>query len=212
MGYAMPERPRFLERALQGLAFWIGHRHSLFSSYPLPEGAIVAEACNLIQANLANSLILRPECQYRRLVPPGTQINEIGALARADLVILSNEANPISRDDDLSRHVQFVMEVKRGSAARAAIDDDLTRLYSFLRVTETKARCFLIVVSESKAPNRFISDGKSRLGTHCIPNCKGCFHVRRTVKAAASFSNKRSAHYVCLLEVFRDRPKKLPAI
>lgn len=26
MGYEMPDRPRFLENALQGFAFWIGHR------------------------------------------------------------------------------------------------------------------------------------------------------------------------------------------
>ena len=104
------------------------------------------------------------------------------------------------------------MEVKRGSAAKAAIDEDLKRLHAFLRVSQTNARCFLIVVSESKAPHRFVSEGASRRGTHGIPGCEGCFHVRRTVKAAASFSNKTSAHYVCLLEVFRDRPKKLPAM
>jgi hypothetical protein len=212
VGYAMPERPRFLERALQGLAFWIGHRHSLFRSYPLPEGAIVAEACNLIQANLSDSLVLQPECQYKRLVPPGVQVIGVGDLARADLVIFSDAAKPTLRQGDVSPHVHFVIEVKRGSASKAAIDDDLRRLHSFLCATPTNARVFLIVVSESKAPNRFVSEGKSRLGTHQIHSCAGCFHVRRTVKAAASFSNKSSAHYVCLLEIFRDRPRKLPAI
>lgn len=212
MGYEMPERPRFLERALQGLAFWIGHRHSLFRSYPLPEGAMVAEACNLIQANLSDSLILQPECQYKRLVPGGVQLNGVGDLARADLVIFSNRAALLIKRGDISPHVHFVMEVKRGSASKAAIDGDLKRLYAFLSASPTNARAFLIIVSESKVPNRFVSEGKSRLGTHNIPNSDGCFHVRRTVKAAASFSKKSSAHYVCLLEVFRDRPKKLPVI
>ena len=50
MGATLPERQKWLENALQGLAFWIGHRHSLFNGYPLVEGALVAEACNLIQA------------------------------------------------------------------------------------------------------------------------------------------------------------------
>ena len=45
-----------------------------------------------------------------------------------------------------------------------------------------------------------------------VGNCTGCFHVRRTVKAAASFSNKKTAHYLCLIEVFRERPQRLPAI
>lgn len=206
----MPDRPKFLEAALQGLAFWIGHRHSLFRSYPLPEGAMVAEACNLIQANLSDALRLQPECQYQRLVAPGVDLKGIGSLGRADLVIFSRhgevgEANQFER-------VHFVMEVKRGSATAASMNDDLKRLYTFLCATPTQARAFLIVVSESKAPRRFVANGKSILGTHPIPDSDGCFHVRRTVKAAASFSNKSSAHYVCLLEVFHVRPQKLPKI
>jgi len=211
MGYEMPDRPAFLERALQGLAFWIGHRHSLYSHYPLPEGAMVAEACNLIQANLPDNLLLRPERQYRNLLNNNTQLEGYGAHARADLVIFSAEAKKHA-DAKAWRHVHFVIEVKRGSASKASINDDLNRLYKFLCATETNARCFLILVSESKAPNRFVLDGKSRLHTHDIPNCNGCYHVRRTVKASASFSRKNSAHYVCLLEVFRDRPRPLPLI
>lgn len=78
--------------------------------------------------------------------------------------------------------------------------------------TPTQAQALLVVTSESKAPDRFVEDGKSRLHSHDIPNCTGCFHVRRTVKAATSFSKKKTAHYVCLTEVFRERPRKLPAI
>jgi len=210
LGYEMPDRPRFLENALQGLAFWIGHRHSLFSSYPLPEGAMVAEACNLIQANLSDSLELKPECQYKRLVEPNVILNGIGDLARADLAVLSRNNDGLEVDE--YHRVQFVMEVKRGSASRAGVDDDLRRLFTFLSSTETNARAFLIVVSESKAPTRFVKDGKSILGSHSLPDSGGCYHVRRTVKAAASFSNKNTAHYVCLIEVFRERPRKLPRI
>ena len=68
MGEPLPERQKWLEHALQGLAFWIGHRHSLFNRYPLPEGALVAEACNLIEANIPPEIILLPECMYKNLV------------------------------------------------------------------------------------------------------------------------------------------------
>lgn len=208
----MPDRPKFLEAALQGLAFWIGHRHSLFRSYPLPEGAMVAEACNLIQANLPDTLKLQPECQYRRLVERNVNLEGIGRMARADLVIFSRHGHGKLDEENLTHQVHFVMEVKRGSASTSGINEDLKRLYSFLRATQTNARAFLIVVSESKAPKRFVTDGKSRLGTFPIPSSDGCFHVRRTVKAASSFSKKSSAHYVCLIEVFRERPRKLPKI
>jgi hypothetical protein len=207
----MPERPRFLETALQGLAFWIGHRQSLFWSYPLTEGALVAEMCNLIQANLSDTLSLWPEYLYRNLVP-GNRRNAFEALTRADLVIALKQDGVRDRRADLSQQVQYVMEVKRAAAGKSLIDEDLRKLHRFLEATPTQARGLLIVISESKAPDRFVEDGKSRLHTHDIPNCNGYFHVRRTVKAAASFSNKKTAHYVCLIEVFRERPQRLPAI
>jgi hypothetical protein len=52
MSKPLDRPPKWAERALQGLAFWIGCRHSLYAHYPLSEGALVAEACNLIYANL----------------------------------------------------------------------------------------------------------------------------------------------------------------
>ncbi|WP_136661683.1 hypothetical protein [Nitratireductor sp. XY-223] len=203
MGETLPERQKWLEHALQGLAFWIGHRHSLFNAYPLTEGALVAEACNLMQANLPSGLILLPECMYRNLVPLGTQIDGVTGQSRADLVICDDDAKPVGRDGNVAPHVRFVIEVKRASATDREINTDLVRLHSYQRASNNNARTFLFVVSESRAHPRFVKDGKSILGVHDIPNCGGHFRVRRTVKAAASFSGKETAHYVCLIEVFR---------
>lgn len=207
MGLLLPERQKWLEHALQGLAFWIGHRHSLFKDYPLSEGALVAEACNLIQANLPHDLVLMPECMYKNLVAPGATVQRVGALARADLVLCASAAKAIGREGNLASHTKFVIEVKRGNATTQSLNDDLTRLHSFLKVATARTRCFLFVVSESLAPRRFVKDGKSILGAHPIPGCTGHFRVRRSVKAATSFSGKETAHYVCLLEVFLDGQK-----
>lgn len=207
MGLSLPERQKWLEHALQGLAFWIGHRHSLFKNYPLSEGALVAEACNLIQANLPHELILMPECMYKNLVSAGSTVQGVGALARADLVLCAAAAKAIGREGNLAAHTKFVIEVKRGNASTQSINEDLTRLHAFLQVATAGTRCFLFVVSESLAPRRFVKDGKSVLGAHAIPGCTGHFRVRRSVKAAASFSGKESAHYVCLLEVFLEGQK-----
>ncbi len=212
MGSRLPERLKWLEHALQGLAFWIGHRHSFFNTYPLTEGALVAEACNLIQANIPRDLILLPECLFRNLVADGTVIDQVTGQSRADLVLCSEEAKPIGREGNISDHVCFVIEVKRGSATTREIDSDLARLYHYLHASHVDARAFLIVISESSAHRRFVKDGKSILGVHAIPNCDGHFRVRRTVKAAASFSGKESAHYVSLIEVFRHRADKVRAI
>ncbi|WP_155987040.1 hypothetical protein [Thioalkalivibrio sp. ALE11] len=203
MGISLPERQKWLEHALQGLAFWIGHRHSLFNGYPLTEGALVAEACNLIQSNLPHNLVLFPECMYKNLVPKGVEIQNVTGQSRADLVLCSSGAKPIGREGNIAQHVEFVLEVKRGSAQAGEINADLERLHNFLIADAHRGvRAFLLVVSESFAPRRFVKDGKSWLGAHEIPGADGHFRVRRTVKAAASFSGKESAHYVCLIEVF----------
>ena len=180
----------------------MGHRRSLFKDYPLSEGALVAEACNLIQANLPHDLVLMPECMYKNLVPTHTQVKGVGDKARADLVLCRTGAKRIGRGGNLSAHTKFVIEVKRGSSSKHSIDVDLKRLHSYLKVATQGTRCFLFVVSESRAPSRFVKNGKSIRGLRDIPYCDGRFRVRRSVKAAASFSGKNTAHYVCLVEVF----------
>lgn len=207
MGSLLPKRQKWLEHALQGLAFWIGHRHSLFNGYPLTEGALVAEACNLIQANLPHYFILLPECMYRNLIPLNTQIEGVTGQSRADLVLCDSVARSIGREGNVSGSVRFVIEVKRASASNSEINSDLLRLHNFLSATQNGARAFLFIVSESNAPSRFVKSGKSWLGAHEIPKCTGNFRVRKTVKAAASFSGKEKAHYVCLIEIFLSGQK-----
>ena len=136
----LPEIPKWLRDALQGLPFWIGHRHSLFSSYPLAEGALVGEACNLIQANLPGELILLPECMYRNLVPKGAPLEGVTGRARADLVLCDKLARKIGREGNISQHVKFVIEVKRGTASKKEIDSDLVKLHNYLRASNSGTR------------------------------------------------------------------------
>jgi len=209
MGYDMPDRPVFLERALQGLAYWMGYRGAYFHSYPLPEAAIVTEACNLIQSNLGDTQVLRPEVMYRKLVRQAS--SDINDLTRVDLAVLSKSAPNPYKENNVSDYVQYVIEVKRGSSTEASIDEDLRRLFEFKNACSHNARALLILASEAKLPERFVEDaGVSKLHRHDIPNSEGCYHVRRTVKAAHSFERKEHANYVCVVEVFTESPKKLP--
>lgn len=65
MKLRLPNCPRWAVRALQGLSYWIGYRHSLYADHPLPEAAMVVEACNLIFANLPKTDTLVCEQLYR---------------------------------------------------------------------------------------------------------------------------------------------------
>ena len=204
----MTERLKWLEDALQGLAFWIGHRYSRFYNYPLPEAALVAEACSLIQARLPSpDLILLPECMYKNLVPQGASNSKLFGQSRVDLVICDKSAKPIRRHGgNISSDVNFVFEVKRGSAPKNEIDDDLSRLHKYLKASKSNTRAFLLLISERKAPCRFVNkNGNSINGSKRISDTDGYFRVRRTLKAATSFKGINSAHYACLIEVLQHK-------
>jgi hypothetical protein len=213
MKYTMPDRLPFLEDALQGLAFWIGHRRAYYHQYPLAEAALIAETCNLIQSKISANQILRPEVLYRRLADT-SKTKGLSKLCRADLVILdSNSPDPY--ENNAWEAVQFVFEVKRASASKAQIDQDLQRLYHFKMACRPGVRAFLIIASEADLPERFVDPekGVSRLQSHKIPKTPGMYHIRRTVKAACSFKDKENAHFVCICEVFSEIPQKnLPEV
>jgi hypothetical protein len=44
--------PPWLHTALQGITFWMGHRRCFYRNHPLTEGALVAEICALVYANM----------------------------------------------------------------------------------------------------------------------------------------------------------------
>ena len=196
--------PSWAKEALQGVAYWMGHRRCLFRHYPLAEGALVAEICNLIHANLHGSLMLRCEVLYAELLPEAPEPKHVGKgekilteKSRADLVV--SEVSPHS---GTKPRPKFIIEVKRASAPKAYIDADLRRLAE-VRHGYPGARAFLFLISEANRPDRFVNEkGSSRTGRHPIPNSKDHFRVRRTWKAAHAFKNRDRAQYACLLEVY----------
>ena len=204
MGKTLERWPDWAEKALQGLAFWIGHRHSLYRHYPLLEGALVAETCNLIHANLRHSEALHCEVQYSRLVPDGQWPGSMGVRARADLVV-TDQISPIPGDETrkLMNDARFVIEVKRASAPAAQINEDLKRLAK-VQGENARVRAFLFLVSEAARPNqRFVTaEGRATRGLQNIPGTASKYRVRRACKASAAFSGKASAHYACIIEVF----------
>jgi hypothetical protein len=206
-----PRLPYWAERALQGLVFWIGHRHALYRDYPLFEGALVAETCNLIYANFRCREVLHCEEQYSGLVPPDRrrQFTEQKPRPRADLVVTAQpDTGQAGKSADLLFKAEAVIEVKRSSAGQREIDKDLKRLAK-LKVANSKLRTFLFVVSEAGKAGRAImwkrfvskNTGKAIRRETKIPGTSCHYCVRRVLKAAASFGGYKSAHYACIIEV-----------
>jgi hypothetical protein len=193
--------PDWAKQALQGVTFWMGHRRSFYRRHPLTEGAMIAEICNLIHANLTDGLELTCEVLYSKLLPEKPTAKErkqiLTELARADLVVSDG---PL--DFDGKPKPKFIIEVKRGSTPDSEIDSDLRRLAEAKRRFRD-ARAFLFLISEARRPKRFVNkEGMSRKRDFPIPNSKGYFRVRGTAKAAHALTKRDRAQYACLVEVF----------
>jgi hypothetical protein len=195
--------PLAVSNMMQGLAFWIGHRHSMFSGHKLPEAALVVEASNLVNARLDGKFLMFNEIEYSKL----TKVNCSKILtkhSRADMVIALKPKEKKSEEIfDFKKNSIFIIEFKRAGSRH--INHDLQRLAEIKRFNKD-IRPFLIVVAESTKPKDYVGDDyKAKPGEFPIANSKFRFRVRRVCKAAASFSEKqrKSIHYVCALEVIK---------
>jgi hypothetical protein len=201
----LPSLPRWAQPALQGLAFWIGHRRALYSDHPLAEAALVAELCNLIHAHLPRKeRQLRCEVQYSELKVKSAVM---GPFARMDLLI---SARPTPQNDQFTPLI--AIEVKRYSAPTKLIDADLQRLAA-VKLARPEMRAFLVVVAEASHPKDYVSsDGDAIVKSQPVPNTDFIFRVRRVLKASPSFSTDQidNAQFVCLIEVLPKPPPKPP--
>ena len=195
--------PRWVDRALQGITYWIGHRRALYSGYALGESALVAEMCNMIYAHLSSSQhLLRCEVQYTELVNGPVTTTTLTAKARADIVV-SKKING-KREGATP---QYVIEVKRASASNKQIDNDLRRL-AIVKRQHPSLTTYLIVIAEADRPKRFVdANGSASPHIYRIPDTAQLYRVRRVFKAAQTFKNPERAQYACLIEV---SPPQLP--
>ena len=181
--------PGWSEAALQGVAYWIGHRRAYYRHHVLTEGAIVAELCNLMNAHLGEHEQLECERLYRDLLSSASpKAQAPWGEDRLDIAIVAD------------RKLLAAVEVKRASATRQLIDRDLKRL-SALKRAFPRMRAFLVVVSEATRPSRFV-DGHGR-ALRGQPNVPAPYAVRRVCVASPSASRGNSAHYAVLIEVLR---------
>jgi hypothetical protein len=217
MGLDLPARQKWAEQALQGLAFWIGHRQAMFSGYPLMEAALVAELCNLMQANRPPNQILLCEQQYRYLLPEDSPRELLRDLYRADLVVAQDGINAAPMWGK-TNFLEIVIEVKRSPFTDEGILNDMKRLHEMLRLAHMAIgrhiQAWLFIISESGRPHPFVTErGWSRTGKHAIQGAVGggWYVVRKTCKAAARFEGQErvdTAHYACLVEIFTYEPNR----
>jgi len=193
--------PLWARKALQGVTYWMGHRRCLYRNHPLSEGALVAEICNLIHANLHDKkLSLKCEVQYSDFFDPGKKPKEIDERTRADLVVYKKTIN--AEDASKSKiEPKFIIEVKRAGSGKKLIDEDLRYLAIVREKSIYSIRTFLFVISEAKLPKRFVNEeGMLKIKKGEIPKSNADFRVY-LFKAASAFTKRDHAHYACLIEV-----------
>ncbi len=148
--------------ALQGLAFWIGHRRSIYPHYNLGESAFVAELCNLIQAHLDSTHRLKCEVRFSEFLKGNDRPSILTERARADIVIdrLRKKGGKGKR----TLVAEAVVELKRSQCSAAVIDKDLQRLAAVKESNPTLS-AYLVVIGEASRPRRFVSENGTALGS-----------------------------------------------
>lgn len=194
--------PAWLNKALQGLAFWVGHRCSIYSGWELSEGALVGELCNLIHAHLSDHHSLRCEQPHSKFLPKSIKRPDIGDKARVDLSIWKS----VTKEGRKVRVPEYAIEVKRAVASKAKIDEDLRRLAAIVEESDG-IRGILCVIAEGKLPPRFVtSRGFRKKGIIEIEGTNSSYQVIAALKASAYFNldNIQRAHYCCAIEVMTN--------
>ncbi|TXG98328.1 MAG: hypothetical protein E6R08_04885 [Nevskiaceae bacterium] len=193
--------PNWLRNGLQGLAFWIGHRCSIYSDWELSEGALVGELCSLIHAHLGDDYSLRCERPFTQFVPAGVKSPGVGDMARVDLSVWKSET--VDGQGRRSTSPRYAIEIKRAKAAKGKIDADLRRLATIVE-NSNRIRGILCIASEKHLPSRFVNKkGFRRLGVFPIPDTQCSYQVIAVAKASAylNLKNINKAHYCCAVEV-----------
>lgn len=182
--------PSWLENAIQGITFWIGHRRAVYRHHELTEGAIVGELSNLIQANLRDKLRLSCEVKYTTLSVKKAFDKTLEG-GRVDLAVYSQTRSR-------RRAYSTVVEVKRSTAAVDQINKDFSRLSAFKK-HNPNIRAFLIIVSQARKPTRFVSStgGAEQTRVDAVRT-----RVRRVCSASSALKRGDSAHYAVAVEVF----------
>ena len=163
---------------------------------------MVAELCNLIHAHLGDKYYLRCEVAYPNFLKKSYP--HIGKKARVDLSVWRS----VTDSDGKTRfRPKFAIEVKRASASKARINEDLVRLAAIAEES-SGIRSFLCVVSEKHLPKDFVSaQGNRKLTPVPIEGTKSSYQVISVVKAASSFKEEKisEAHYCCIVEVLTNQ-------
>lgn len=199
MSNSLRTAPPWLRSAAQGLAFWIGHRRTIYSKHEMSEGALAAELGNLIHAHLPDKYNLRYEQPYTKLLPVGVTSKDVANNARADMSIWERYTpDGGTRKRNTPR---YVLELKRASASSTRINKDLRRL-ALVAENSENVRAFLCVASEERRPAKFTNDrGFPLKEEFAISGTQSIYVVTNIYKAAFLFNDRDRAHYVCLIEV-----------
>ncbi len=179
----------------------MGHRRALYREYPLGEAAMVAELCNLLFANLPTGHKLVCEVQYSKLLDIPDEETEFTEKSRVDLCVCW----PIVKGENPLEKVKCVLEVKRGSASNAAVNEDLRRLLEIKKAMPA-VKAFLLLISEGKRPIRFVTDESFAVRKKLpIPDTDGHCYVRAVMKAVPAVKSLDNAHYACAIEVLQNK-------
>jgi hypothetical protein len=127
---------------------------------------------------------------------------EVGAKARVDLSIWERYRPQNSHGH--RQRPRYAIELKRASAAKSLIDQDLRRLAYIVEEGEG-VRAILCLASEGKRPRRFVTTkGVRSIAEIPLSGTKCVYQVIEVRKASDVYGNRDRGHYCCAIEVYQS--------
>lgn len=197
--------PRYWQKVLQALAYWIAYKKEYFHDHLLSEGAIVAELTQLLSANTDSNQRVECERMYKHFC---TSISEN---IRADIVVgVKPEKTQKEKEEKKRKLISLtelteVIEVKRYETDFKGIEKDFEKLdkLKILKTAKPSLRLFQVIVDQNSRPQKLMNEN-CRLFTRNIYTGHNGLDVRsRLSKRAYSTLNTKAGRgvHVVLLEL-----------
>lgn len=205
--------PFYISNAMQGLAYWIRYRRSLYKYYSLSEYVVVAEFCTLLQAKLNTKEFVLCEKQYRNfLLTPPSDLEK----SRIDITIAEISKNSkIKKDELFSTNnkqengflkdvAKVVFEVKMYDS-HEDLKKDFKRLKKIKKENKDKVITYFMLVSENKLPVEFVDaeTGRQLADIKKYKENEYRLNVVMVKKALGGYGKKALSKgtFICLIEV-----------
>lgn len=146
-----------ISRVLQGLAFWVGYKKQLFSSYHFSEGALTAELYTLFNSVKKDHFYIKPEFPFSKMPNSSNFTTGLGRNKSVDILLVEKDSTVKRNKEEEKKSVLensnlYLFEVKKSDGNIGKIKEDFEKIHQYL-LKNKKAKGYLILINQRPLKN-----------------------------------------------------------